>query len=514
MAPILSQHRGINPQSRVLLNAVAEQLGLSEEELDRAMRTLQRSAPGPDENDPRQLERRESFRSYLRRALAQLPNGIVTFKTHRRLVEAGEHFHGVAPQWIKPTINEVAGEIGARFISQEQAVEHVSALIQDVLATGTFLSGETRARIYAEGTRWGLDPMDVEAILRERTEQVRQKHAAEKRLTRWILIPDRLRRGSGGRRIAVAVRPATITGPRTGDGRACGGGQGDATASTAAGTDSRSPAWWDEELRIAAVNARIAHPELKAALEQTQVADETLRGTAYQQVVGWYLQHLGDRQDRRDMQSLFTHWYAREPSDTAARQIPESLLQPAQSLDERLAGGRAGDPRRVLGLSHGGADLERTRPPRTARRGTGEPAASHARAAAGSHARNQTAGRPVRRGTGPPLLRGPHPHGGGRSASDRSPVLGSDRGIRGQLGRHDAAPPGCGAAGGAPARGRRRWEDFRDIVRRTTRTDDSFVVLKMLDVFRGVSDPVLRNYLAGFFYERLGAEPGSLTERS
>ncbi len=62
-----------------------------------------------------------------------------------------------------------------------------------------------------------------------------------------------------------------------------------------------------------------------------------------------------------------------------------------------------------------------------------------------------------------------------------------------------------------PAAGQ-RWEDFLDIVRRTTRSDDSYVVLKMLDVFRDVSDPVLRSYLAGFFYERLRAEPGSLTE--
>ena len=57
-----------------------------------------------------------------------------------------------------------------------------------------------------------------------------------------------------------------------------------------------------------------------------------------------------------------------------------------------------------------------------------------------------------------------------------------------------------------------RWEDFRDILRRTTRSDDSFVVLKMLEVFRSVSDDRLRNFLAGYFYSRVGAEPGTLTE--
>ena len=40
VAPILSQHRGINAQSRVMMNAVAEQLGMTEEELNRAIKAL------------------------------------------------------------------------------------------------------------------------------------------------------------------------------------------------------------------------------------------------------------------------------------------------------------------------------------------------------------------------------------------------------------------------------------------------------------------------------------------
>ncbi len=197
--------------------------------------------------DPRQLERRESFRSYLRRALAQLPNGIVTFKTQRRLVEAGEHFHGVAPQWIKPTINEVAGEMGSRFISQEQAMEHVSGLVDELIALDTFIDGTSRSRIYAEGTRWGLDPMDVEAILRERIEHVRQQAAGEQQRARrlitlvgaavilvtavwlWLFIP----------------RPPAESEPADADTL-------EAIEQPApAATNGHDSAWWDNELRTA-----------------------------------------------------------------------------------------------------------------------------------------------------------------------------------------------------------------------------------------------------------------------
>jgi ribosomal protein S27E len=223
-----------------------------------------------DVNDPRQLERREAFRSYLRRTLAQLPNGIVTFKAHRRLVEAGEHFHGVAPQWIKPTINEVAGEMGSRFISQEQAMGHVSGLVDELIAPDTLIDGTSRSRIYAEGTRWGLDPMDVEAILRERIEHVRQQAVSEKQPSRriitlvgaavifviavllWLFIP----------RPPVAHEPADADTQEV------------IERPAPAVTNSHDSAWWDNELQTAVANVRTAHPDLAAALEQAHSSDE------------------------------------------------------------------------------------------------------------------------------------------------------------------------------------------------------------------------------------------------
>ncbi len=48
------------------------------------------------------------------------------------------------------------------------------------------------------------------------------------------------------------------------------------------------------------------------------------------------MQPSDERRDRADIESLLTRWYAREPSDVAARQIPERLLAPARSLDDGL----------------------------------------------------------------------------------------------------------------------------------------------------------------------------------
>ena len=103
-----------------------------------------------------------------------------------------------------------------------------------------------------------------------------------------------------------------------------------------AATNSHDSAWWDNELRTAVAHVRTAHPDLAAALEQAHTLDETGRGEAYSQVIAWCMQPSDERRDRADIEALLTRWYAREPSDVAARQIPERLLAPARSLDDGL----------------------------------------------------------------------------------------------------------------------------------------------------------------------------------
>jgi hypothetical protein len=57
-----------------------------------------------------------------------------------------------------------------------------------------------------------------------------------------------------------------------------------------------------------------------------------------------------------------------------------------------------------------------------------------------------------------------------------------------------------------------RWEEYQDVIRRTARSDDPFVMLKLLDAFRAATDPMLRSYLSGCLCEQLGVIPGSLTD--
>jgi len=292
--------------------------------------------PELDSQDPRQLERREAFRSYLRRTLAQLPNGIVTFKTHRRLVEAGSLFHGVAPQWIQPTINEVASEIGSRFTSREQAVEHVVALVDALLEENAAIDSASRGHVYAEGTRWGLDPIDVEAIFRRGLQRVRlQMELRQQRVRRFaslagtvlisvvVVLVSLFFLNLPVRMPARSEKVETHIVPRH-----------ESTARSQ--PDAAAAAWWSPTLSATAHRVATSHADLRAILEQACGADASGRGEAYARLVSHCLQAVEPDEDSGDLAALLAAWYAGEPAASAARRIPEQLLGPLIAADHRL----------------------------------------------------------------------------------------------------------------------------------------------------------------------------------
>ncbi len=507
VAPILSQYRGINAKSRVMMNAVAQRLGLTESELERALATLQRAAGDPKEEDPRQLERRESFRAYLRRAMAQLPNGIITFRTELRLQQAGEHFHGVASQWIKPTINEVAAEIGARFISKQQATEHVTKLVEDRLSDRPIIDSTTRSRIYTEGTRWGLDPMDVDVILRERTETLRQQLAADRRRSRWVI-----NFVIGGLAVAgttliamLLLRPLSSRPPiRAHSPKA-------AEATPAAKHLSGMP-WWDDKLRIAVARLRITRPDLRPILNDLTSTQGSTRGAAYGKLIGQFTTHPAGRNRQDDVQQLLVALFARETSDAAARELGKALLAPCATLDETLPEKPESVDAMFRGCRAAVAMLKHADTPVLRRNSLKEQldAATLANGAPllETDALQRLYDEALTRRLFQLLT---------RSAADDPDRAGKLYGtIQSQaqdsvdstvLDRLNARF----LAAILPAVND-KWDPYGDAIRRVSQSADPNTVIRLLNIYRHASDDQLRRYLASLFFDRLGAAPGTLTE--
>jgi hypothetical protein len=508
VAPILTQHRGINAKSRVMMNAVAEKLGLSRDELDQAIAALQRVPEGPNENDPRQMERRDSFRSYLRRAIAQLPNGIVTFKTERRLFEAGEHFHGVVREWIKPTINEVAAEMGARFISQDQAIEHVSELVDDFLSQKPVIDNATRTRIYSEGTRWDLDPIDIEAILRDRTQRVKRQIAVDRQTKQWVLTI-----AISAAAVALVAFAWMLLSESDTAGQA--GADRSLVAPTKIGLVSPSSpqkSWWSDALRIAAVKVRMARPQLKRMLDQINDGTPDERSLAYRQLIETYADDLGGLELQREMNRVLTESYALDPADSAVRKIPEALLRTALTLDTDLPA-TAQEVRATFWgcrtatrmLKH--ADLS---PQRATELTSLLEAATHEvpdRFLDAEPLERQCCGAMAERFFRA-LIRSteeaPDQVGDLYStvAAEAETSLDADTLARLNADFLEKILPLV----------EDRWENYARAIRGAAMANEPTAVVKMLKLYQASSESTLKNFLTAQFFERLGAAPRSLTE--
>ena len=57
-----------------------------------------------------------------------------------------------------------------------------------------------------------------------------------------------------------------------------------------------------------------------------------------------------------------------------------------------------------------------------------------------------------------------------------------------------------------------KWDRYGDAIRRASISSDPNTVIKLLGIYRRATDDRLRNYLAGLFFDRLGAASGTLTE--
>lgn len=507
VAPILAQHRGITPRSRVMMNAVAQRLGLTQPELERALATLQRRSGDPDENDPRQLERRESFRAYLRRAMAHLPNGIVTFKTEQRLCQAGEHFHGVALKWIKPTIKEVASEIGACFISRDKAIEHVKTLAESRLDNSPILDATTRSRIYTEGTQWGLDPMDIDAILRERTQALRQQLAAERRRSRWVInfVIGGLAVVSTILTLMFLLQPGVNSPPDKDK-------SPESAKKEPSGQRHAGLPWWNDKLRIAAARLRIMRPDLRPLLDEAASEQERVRGRAYGELVSRVTEKLPDRQQEETVSQLFVLLHALEPSDVAAGELRSSLLRVFETLNEGFPQKYEPIEAMFWGCQVAVAMLKH---PETSadRRGELREQLDAATFATGDPLLEADALQRLYAGAVVKHLYQLLIRLAAEDAARAEKLFGSvhflaenwlDSPVRDQLLVEflEIILPVL----------EDKWGHFGGAIRQAAQSSDPNTVIKLLNIYRRTTNGDLRNYLASLFLDRLGAASGSLTE--
>ncbi|MEO8493813.1 MAG: hypothetical protein ABI614_01995, partial [Planctomycetota bacterium] len=321
--PILAQHRGINAKSRVLLNALAAELGLSEEQVERAIAATQfRATTTREDADVLQQERLVKFRELVQGALISLPRKLLTFDVQENLCRHGEERHGIRPDLVGSAVREVCVALEIRQISEQQAREHIEHLVDAKLGEHARLPNDVRTRIESEGKQWGLNAEQTAAIIKERTRLRDKGIQSERNFTHGALL------AAGVAALMVAgffgwvffeksVSDPPPVEPNEHPGVPVPNVVDEAKVDTA---------WWGAELEFAVSAARRELTSQRMVLIQIESKEPTARRTAYGQLMNELFVAGHDDKQRDLLVRVISLCYARDPDQQNARQLLDGLI--------------------------------------------------------------------------------------------------------------------------------------------------------------------------------------------
>ena len=336
-AAILTEQRGMNARSRVLLAAVASSCGLNQAQMERAMQLLQGEGYDPQAADAQQAEREQAFRNALLDNFRQLPHQLLHARDERRWLEDGNLRYGLPTERAADLIGESAAQAGVRVISADKASGHVYALAADLLDQGYRLERAIRTRIVVEGGQWGLTEDQVDAILQDAMLDRQHADSTHRRLMVLAL-------GGGAGLLGALLLMLAWMAFFSRDAASTSGEPEPPQAAADAAIATVVPSgreWWTshKELLIAATKVRIVMPDVKGELARLGSTEADLRGVAYRDLVAAVVPQTELRVHGLVLRDFFAGCLALDPSDDAAGALAGSLLDLMPKLGGRLPPG-------------------------------------------------------------------------------------------------------------------------------------------------------------------------------
>jgi hypothetical protein len=338
-APILSAERGINAKSRVLLGAVARDLGISDEEFEDALKSLQHGSSSQNRTaDPST----DAFYRYLHARLEKF-QGILTLNLQNKAVQVAEEKFQLSEQAARETVADVARELKIKRVTQADAERQVLGIIKQKVGDSAWIDDDTTERLRGAGRQWGLNTLEIDGLIRKHMAHNRESQRHEHRFvaaaawaTGSVLVVV-----LGLFVWAFVIRPITEGESVAVEDKGTPEESSSASTTVAPPTPPKidEPAdWWDSQLTRAQLNARRVIPRYDEVFAGVSSSDPEKRGKAYPAMVNT-ISELWDEDretDRQTLQEIIAKSYAEEPDDEAAAQLREALVELTMPRPETL----------------------------------------------------------------------------------------------------------------------------------------------------------------------------------
>lgn len=341
-APVLAVERGINIKSRVLLDALARELGLADDEFQAALRALNgHKAETPA--DPEALKRRAEYDAYARKQLKKLPRGVLTASLADRIAEAGTYQFQVPEADSRDVLKAATKELSIQVVTADEAARHVTAQIAALVRDADWVDEETQKRLHTVGIEWGLTHERVGELIQSHLQATRD----QKTRRQWLLYAAL---GGGATLAAVCLglliwmnfgRPSesdpAVAGPGHGGPTTPGGEKPGTPATPASAT-----AWWDRELTISMTRARVVLLAVIATIDRIKSTDPAVRIKAYDELVSRPWRGKTEEPKQMALGELLAGCLALDPDPKASDALRDKLLAVVPKDGEKPA--VAGEP--------------------------------------------------------------------------------------------------------------------------------------------------------------------------
>ena len=354
---VLALERGMNARSRVKLAAIAEELGLSDDEFAAAMDKVLGGKTEVEKQLSKQelraiRRRKRAFHNHVGETLMALPHGVLTASMEQMLIDDGMREHELSAEEAQADVVQMAKQLRIRRITREEAERHIAGLADQAIEAAGTLRKDIRQRIITEGSRWGLTPDQVEPILRQRLSRVRMGEKKEQMrmvalvsasaavlvgvlgMIAWMAFSNAL--PNTDTPIATAEDgepPAADTESSPSDGSMP---DGSPDTTPVAPRKFPVPKWWNDDLSAYVVNVRLRIKNLEPDLYQLRSPKAEERVAAYDKLLAAAQSGDLDKSDRAVLAGLFAAAYAAEPAEACADHLREAWMKVATAATKDL----------------------------------------------------------------------------------------------------------------------------------------------------------------------------------
>jgi hypothetical protein len=325
-AAVVARERGFTPACRIKLAGIARSLGIADDQIEQAIGSLTTAEPSAPPN-----AQAERLRRRLRKDLSGKKRTIIGPTIETQIIANARRKYGLDEAVTREVVNEVTAELGLTLVTSSDAIQSLTAQIDDAIGDSSWLAREGWDRLRSAASKWGLELEIVDEMIEERLTSNRDEYLRRHYWTRLTLY------GAGGAVIAACVIIAGLFLARSmKDERPAVGSSATSTFTPRRRSTGSPPSWWSVDLAVEMANAKKQLGGLGGASQLIASADANERAAGYERLI----EQVKDAPKNRELLStaatIVAACHALEPDENAASRLRAALLSLLPAADQAV----------------------------------------------------------------------------------------------------------------------------------------------------------------------------------